>query len=138
MLTASLARLLFYELVLLILTIFGDCSPGSDANQYQDHRFALRHKQFPRQSTLTVAQAQNDGGAFIVIPLVGNLTTGRWFGTFNIGDSQPLELLIDTGSSDIVLNPDRYVPSPAPVSRDLGTNFTKTYGEYANSLEVGF
>ena len=71
----------------------------------------------------------------MTIPIVGNLTTGRWFGNFSIGSSGPLSLLIDTGSSNIVLNPGRYNPSAD--FQDLGTNFTKIYGEYANSLEVG-
>ena len=71
-----------------------------------------------------------------VVPLTGNLTSGRWFGNFSVGNSGPLSLLVDSGSSDIVLNPGRYLPSGAPTSLDLNVNFTKTYGEYANSLEV--
>ena len=28
-----------------------------------------------------------------------------WFGYFAVGDSEPLKLLIDTGSTDLILNP---------------------------------
>lgn len=34
-----------------------------------------------------------------------------WFGNFSVGDSGPLSLLIDTGSSDILIDPGLYKPS---------------------------
>lgn len=32
-----------------------------------------------------------------------------WFGEFSVGDSGPLKLLIDTGSSDLLVDPGLYV-----------------------------
>jgi hypothetical protein len=31
-----------------------------------------------------------------------------WFGNFTVGDSQNLDLLVDTGSSDLIVNPGEY------------------------------
>lgn len=137
MLTSLLPWLLLCGLNLLNLAISGNCSPSPVTERRQSHRPVLHRRQFARQVQSAVNEGYNDGSNFVLVPLVGNLTTGRWFGSFAVGHSPPLELLIDTGSSDIILNPNRYAPSPALGSQDLHTNFTKTYGEYANSLEVG-
>ncbi|KAF7549998.1 hypothetical protein G7046_g8156 [Stylonectria norvegica] len=48
---------------------------------------------------------------------------GFWYGSFNVGLSYNLSLLIDTGSGDLVVNPDLYIPSAA--SEDL--NETKRF-----------
>lgn len=45
----------------------------------------------------------------LTIPLV--FGEGFWFGNFTAGDAIDLSLLIDTGSSDIYVNPDLYKPS---------------------------
>ena len=34
-----------------------------------------------------------------------------WFGYFAVGESEPLKLLVDTGSTDLILNPGLYVTS---------------------------
>lgn len=41
---------------------------------------------------------------------------GFWFGSFDVGLSKNLSLLIDTGSSDLAVNPDRYKSSSASVN----------------------
>ena len=134
MLMFPLPWLLLCGLNLLTFAIFGNCSPSPVTKRRQG---PWRRRQFARQVQSTANESYNEGSNFVIVNLVGNLTTGRWFGSFAVGDSKSLELLIDTGSSDMVLNPNRYAPSPAPGSQDLHTNFTKTYGEYANSLQVG-
>lgn len=45
----------------------------------------------------------------LTIPLV--FAEGFWFGNFTAGDAADLSLLIDTGSSDVFVNPDLYKPS---------------------------
>ena len=40
------------------------------------------------------------------------LDAGFWYGIFSIGDSNNLSLLIDTGSTDLAVNPELYTPSP--------------------------
>lgn len=45
----------------------------------------------------------------LTIPLV--FVEGFWFGNFTTGDATDLSLLIDTGSSDIYVNPGLYKPS---------------------------
>ncbi|OLN85417.1 Gastricsin [Colletotrichum chlorophyti] len=44
------------------------------------------------------------------------LDKGFWYGSFDVGLSTNLSLLIDTGSSDLAVNPDRYKPSSASVN----------------------
>ncbi|WPH02271.1 Hypothetical protein R9X50_00512700 [Acrodontium crateriforme] len=51
---------------------------------------------------------------------------GFWFSNFTIGASKNLEILIDTGSSDAVLNPNIY--QPGPKSYDTGSTFQVGYG----------
>ncbi|OHW90382.1 aspartic protease precursor, partial [Colletotrichum incanum] len=41
---------------------------------------------------------------------------GFWYGSFHVGLSTNLSLLIDTGSSDLAVNPDRYKASSASVN----------------------
>ncbi|TID02439.1 Lysosomal aspartic protease [Colletotrichum higginsianum] len=41
---------------------------------------------------------------------------GFWFGSFDVGLSKNLSLLIDTGSSDLAVNPDRYKGSSTSVN----------------------
>ncbi|KAK0270330.1 hypothetical protein LTR35_014129 [Friedmanniomyces endolithicus] len=48
-----------------------------------------------------------------------------WYGTFNIGATRNLSLLIDTGSSDVSTNPDLYKPSPS--SLDLHRDGVLSY-----------
>ncbi|KAJ5106853.1 acid protease [Penicillium angulare] len=49
-----------------------------------------------------------------------------WFGNFDVGDSKNLSLLIDTGSSDLIVNPGFYRPGPGSVNTHK--NFTISYG----------
>ncbi|KAJ5900153.1 acid protease [Penicillium taxi] len=49
-----------------------------------------------------------------------------WFGSFNVGNSRNLTLLIDTGSSDVIINPGYYRRGSASVN--IHKNFTNTYG----------
>ncbi|CAI6338676.1 unnamed protein product [Periconia digitata] len=58
-----------------------------------------------------------------------------WFGNYSVGNADNLELLIDTGSSDIFINPGEYVPSSN--SKDLEENFTATFST-AKSDGTGF
>lgn len=51
---------------------------------------------------------------------------GFWFGQFDIGNSKNLSLLIDTGSSDIIVNSPYYHPGLQSVN--LGKNFSSSYG----------
>ncbi|KAK5992341.1 Aspartic protease [Cladobotryum mycophilum] len=50
---------------------------------------------------------------------------GFWFSHFTIGGSPDLEILIDTGSSDAILNPGIYKPGPKSV--DTNTPFRIAY-----------
>ncbi|KAM3512508.1 hypothetical protein MY11210_003851 [Beauveria gryllotalpidicola] len=50
---------------------------------------------------------------------------GFWFSHFTVGASKDLELLIDTGSSDAMLNPGVYEPSST--SKDLKRRFRISY-----------
>ncbi|OAA39507.1 aspartyl protease [Beauveria brongniartii RCEF 3172] len=50
---------------------------------------------------------------------------GFWFSHFTVGASENLELLIDTGSSDAMLNPGIYKPSST--SKDLKRRFSISY-----------
>ncbi|OOQ90920.1 hypothetical protein PEBR_01932 [Penicillium brasilianum] len=49
-----------------------------------------------------------------------------WFGSFDVGNSKNLTLLIDTGSSDVIINPGLYKRGPRSVN--IHSNFTNTYG----------
>ncbi|KAE9373114.1 acid protease [Stipitochalara longipes BDJ] len=51
---------------------------------------------------------------------------GWWFANFTIGATSGLEILVDTGSSDVLLNPGKYKPSPA--SQTMNSNFTIEFG----------
>jgi cathepsin D len=48
-----------------------------------------------------------------------------WFANFTVGTKSDLSLLIDTGSTDVYLNPGDY--SPSNYSIDLHENFTITF-----------
>jgi hypothetical protein len=50
-----------------------------------------------------------------------------WYGNFTVGKSSGLGLLIDTGSSDLIVNPDLYVPSGYAAPYDGSNNFTISY-----------
>jgi hypothetical protein len=49
-----------------------------------------------------------------------------WYGNFTVGEGTNLGLLIDTGSSDLILNNDLYKPSKYMTPYE-GTNFTISY-----------
>lgn len=51
---------------------------------------------------------------------------GFWFTNISVGSSDPLELLVDTGSADLVLNPGRYKRSSSALN--LNNTFEVTYG----------
>lgn len=69
---------------------------NADANAQTLHAY-IRHSQ-PRSSFATAPELQDAG-------------TGFWYGTFSIGSSTNLSLLIDTASSDVAINPGLYKPS---------------------------
>jgi pepsin A len=48
-----------------------------------------------------------------------------WFANFTVGAKDDLVMLIDTGSTDVYLNPGVYVPSKS--STNLHDNFTITF-----------
>jgi pepsin A len=48
-----------------------------------------------------------------------------WFANFDIGNSQNVSILIDTGSPDLLLNPGFYEPTNNSVS--TGRNFTISF-----------
>ncbi|KAM0458576.1 hypothetical protein ACHAPV_005968 [Trichoderma viride] len=62
-----------------------------------------------------------------VTAATGNLVAdqGFWFSNFTIGGSSNLEILIDTGSSDAMLNPGVYKPGPKSVNTN--TPFSISY-----------
>ncbi|TVY53093.1 Plasmepsin-2 [Lachnellula cervina] len=61
-----------------------------------------------------------------------SLDGGFWFADVTVGDSDtPLELLLDTGSADLVLNPGLYTGGPTAVN--LQNTFDITYGTTGNS-----
>ncbi|KAJ5339140.1 acid protease [Penicillium brevicompactum] len=49
-----------------------------------------------------------------------------WFGSFDVGRSKNLTLLVDTGSADIILNDGVYKPGPGSVK--VGREFNLTFG----------
>jgi pepsin A len=63
---------------------------------------------------------------------------GFWFSRFAIGDSPDLEILIDTGSSDAILNPGIYKPSPNAVNakRPFHISYATTNHDGTGDLSV--
>ncbi|PQE24537.1 aspartyl protease protein [Rutstroemia sp. NJR-2017a WRK4] len=55
-----------------------------------------------------------------------NYDGGFWFTNITIGSSAPANLLVDTGSADLVLNPGLYKASSQ--SKNLNSTFAVTYG----------
>ena len=51
-----------------------------------------------------------------------SLNAGFWYGTFGVGDSQNLSLLIDTGSSDVGVDTAKYEPGPASMNLHISGN----------------
>ncbi|KAF2860896.1 acid protease [Piedraia hortae CBS 480.64] len=49
-------------------------------------------------------------GAVASKPAPETLDSGFWFGSFDVGNAKNLSLLIDTGSSDVAVNPGLYKP----------------------------
>lgn len=67
-------------------------------------------------------------------------TLGRslyWFGHFDVGNTKNAKLLIDTGSTDLILNPGLYKPSSHMTKFSGTTNFTISY-EGVNRAGFGF
>jgi predicted aspartyl protease len=56
---------------------------------------------------------------------LANAGKGFWFANFTVGSGKNLVLLIDSGSTDVYLNPGVYTPSST--SKDLHQNFTITF-----------
>ncbi|KAK5110053.1 hypothetical protein LTR62_006297 [Meristemomyces frigidus] len=75
---------------------------------------------------VAVATASNEK------PSSQTLDAGFWYGSFDVGRSKNLSLLIDSGSSDVSINPDLYQPSHASVDLEI----TGTLG-YSTVLENG-
>ncbi|KAJ5123149.1 acid protease [Penicillium atrosanguineum] len=48
-----------------------------------------------------------------------------WFGSFDVGSSKNLTLLVDTGSADVIVNPGLYKKGSRAI--DINENFTITY-----------
>ncbi|OKP12048.1 hypothetical protein PENSUB_2406 [Penicillium subrubescens] len=64
-----------------------------------------------------------------------------WFGSFDVGNSKNLTLLIDTGSSDVIVSPGLYKGGPHSV--DTSSTFANTYGTtestlYNDTVKFGF
>lgn len=57
-------------------------------------------------------------------------SNGFWFGSFTVGASFNLTMLIDTGSTDVIVNSGLYKPSTS--SLDIYQGFTSTYGTTAS------
>ncbi|PWY90676.1 acid protease [Aspergillus heteromorphus CBS 117.55] len=51
---------------------------------------------------------------------------GFWFGSFDVGSSKNLHMLIDTGSSDVIVNKGYYTPGSSSVNLNL--TFDNSYG----------
>ena len=60
-----------------------------------------------------------------------------WFGNFSVGDSGDLKLLIDTGSTDCLVNPGLYKPSKHEKPYKGHKKFSITY-EGVNRAGFGF
>ncbi|KJK77307.1 hypothetical protein H634G_07046 [Metarhizium anisopliae BRIP 53293] len=74
-----------------------------------DSSHALFYKVVDRETAQRIASIKGLAAA-------GNDTPGFWFSHFTVGASPDLEILIDTGSSDAILNPGVYKPSPGSVN----------------------
>lgn len=72
---------------------------------------ARKHEDHHDTSYLPIEPANGDGGF--------------WYGTFDVGESKNLSLLIDTASQDVAVNPTRYKPTPE--SQNLHENGSLVY-----------
>ncbi|KAK3674707.1 hypothetical protein LTR78_005429 [Recurvomyces mirabilis] len=89
-----------------ILSIsLNQATKGASISQQAHHAAARRH------------------GGYALAP--ETLDGGFWYGSFDVGEAMNVSLLIDTGSSDVSINPDLYQPSLA--SLDLHQNGTLGY-----------
>ncbi|KAK1809749.1 hypothetical protein LTR12_015908 [Friedmanniomyces endolithicus] len=73
------------------------------------------------QQSYHAAARRHSGYAVALETLDG----GFWYDSFNVGATRNLSLLIDTGSSDVSINPDLYKPSPS--SSDLHQDGVLSY-----------
>ncbi|OAA50332.1 aspartic protease precursor [Metarhizium rileyi] len=78
-----------------------------------DSSHALFYKTVNEQTARNIASLKGRDIAGDDGPLVNK--QGFWFSHFTVGASRDLEMLIDTGSSDAILNPGIYQASPASV-----------------------
>ncbi|OOF94901.1 hypothetical protein ASPCADRAFT_208555 [Aspergillus carbonarius ITEM 5010] len=62
----------------------------------------------------------------IQCPCIANPSQGFWFGSFDVGNSKNLHMLIDTGSSDVIVNPGLYAQGSSSASLNL--TFENAYG----------
>ncbi|TQV94532.1 hypothetical protein V2A60_005572 [Cordyceps javanica] len=88
----------------------------ADSSHSMHFRKSRRYKAMSMPSSRDIA-GRDDGS------LVNE--QGFWFSHFTVGASKDLEILIDTGSSDAIMNPGIYQPSPA--SQDQGRRFRIAY-----------
>ncbi|KAK5172235.1 uncharacterized protein LTR77_003873 [Saxophila tyrrhenica] len=63
------------------------------------------------QTIHAVSRHAARGSKYAVAP-EHQIDAGFWLGTFDVGASKNVDLLIDTGSADVAINPDLYQPSP--------------------------
>ncbi|KHN99762.1 aspartic protease precursor [Metarhizium album ARSEF 1941] len=81
--------------------------------QAGDFSHALFYKNVDSETARRVASIKGLAAAGNDGPLVND--QGFWFAHFAVGASPDLEMLVDTGSSDVILNPGSYKPSPESV-----------------------
>ncbi|KID79696.1 aspartic protease precursor, partial [Metarhizium brunneum ARSEF 3297] len=79
-----------------------------------DSSHALFYKVVDRETAQRIASIKGLAAAGNDTPVSKN--QGFWFSHFTVGASPDLEILIDTGSSDAILNPGVYKPSPGSVN----------------------
>ncbi|KAK8932726.1 Aspartic protease [Metarhizium anisopliae] len=79
-----------------------------------DSSHALFYKVVDRETAQRIASIKGLAAAGNDTPV--SKIQGFWFSHFTVGASPDLEILIDTGSSDAILNPGVYKPSPGSVN----------------------
>ncbi|EFY85058.1 aspartic protease precursor [Metarhizium acridum CQMa 102] len=79
-----------------------------------DSSHALFYKVVDRETAQRIASIKGLAAAGNDTPVFND--QGFWFSHFTVGASSDLEILIDTGSSDAILNPGIYKPSPGSVN----------------------
>lgn len=95
----------------------------------------LSHRDTADAETVNALSAIRKRQSGVVPSKLGNSL--YWFGNFSVGDSGPLKLLIDTGSTDCLVNPGLYKTSKHEKPYSGHKKFTITY-EGVNRAGFGF